>query len=105
VTETTTFAANDIRARNPRFTPEAIKNNRALIDVIEKIGQQKQCTPAQLALAWLLAQKPWIAPIPGSRKLDRLDENLGAAKVEPTPTDLSEIHAALQAISIQGSRY
>ncbi|MGC4031169.1 MAG: aldo/keto reductase [Tepidisphaeraceae bacterium] len=105
VNETTTFAANDIRAKNPRFTPEAIKNNRALIDVMEKIGLEKKATPAQLALAWLLAQKPWIAPIPGSRKIDRLDENLGALGVDLTPDDLREINAALSGVTVQGTRY
>ena len=84
VDENTTFDSTDIRSRNPRFTPEAIKANRVVIDLLEKIGAQKGATPAQIALAWLLAQKPWIVPIPGSRKLERLDENIGAAKIELT---------------------
>ena len=84
VDESTTFDSTDIRSRNPRFTPEAIKANRVVIDLLEKIGAEKGATPAQIALAWLLAQKPWIVPIPGSRKLERLDENIGAAAVELT---------------------
>ena len=79
IDENTTFDSTDIRSRNPRFTPEAIKANRVVIDLLEKIGAEKGATPAQIALAWLLAQKPWIVPIPGSRKLERLDENIGAA--------------------------
>ena len=80
IDENTTFDSTDIRSRNPRFTPEAIKANRVVIDLLEKIGAEKGATPAQIALAWLLAQKPWIVPIPGSRKLERLDENIGAAE-------------------------
>jgi len=105
VDESATFADNDIRARIPRFTPEAIKANWGLIDLITKIGEQKGATPAQIALAWLLAQKPWIVPIPGSRKLERLDENIGAVAVELTPGDLREIESALSKITIQGDRY
>ena len=84
IDENTTFDSSDIRSRNPRFTPEAIKANRAVIDLLEKIAAEKGATPAQIALAWLLAQKPWIVPIPGSRKLERLDENNGAADIELT---------------------
>ena len=105
VDENTTFDSTDIRARNPRFAPEAIKANRAVIDLLEKIGAEKGATPAQIALAWLLAQKPWIVPIPGSRKLDRLDENIGAAKVELTSVDLSEIEQAMSHITVIGDRY
>jgi len=105
VNESTKFDKSDIRSRNPRFTPEAIKANRALIDVMEKIGQQKRATPAQLALAWLLAQKPWIVPIPGSRKMERLDENLGALRVDLMLDDLRAIEAALSAVTVQGNRY
>jgi aryl-alcohol dehydrogenase-like predicted oxidoreductase len=105
VTENTKFDKSDIRSRNPRFTPEAIRTNRALIDVMEKIGQQKRATPAQLALAWLLAQKPWIVPIPGSRKIERLDENLGALRVALMPDDLRAIEATLSTVTVQGSRY
>lgn len=106
VDETTTFADNDIRSRNPRFTQEAIKANRAVVELLERIGAEKGgATPAQIALAWLLAQKPWIVPIPGSRKLERLDENIGAAAVELTLEDLSEIDNAMTKITVVGDRY
>jgi aryl-alcohol dehydrogenase-like predicted oxidoreductase len=105
VDEKTTFVSTDIRARNPRFTPEAIKANRVVIELLEKIGARKGATPAQIALAWLLAQKPWIVPIPGSRKLERLDENIGAAAVELTSDDLSEIKNAMSQITVIGDRY
>jgi aryl-alcohol dehydrogenase-like predicted oxidoreductase len=105
VDEKTTFDSTDIRTRNPRFTPEAIKANRVVIDLLEKIGAQKGATPAQIALAWLLAQKPWIVPIPGSRKLERLEENIGAAAVELTKNDLSEIDNAMLQIKVVGDRY
>ena len=105
VDENTTFDSTDIRARNPRFAPEAIKANRVVIELLEKIGAQKGATPAQIALAWLLAQKPWIVPIPGSRKLERLDENLGAAKIEMTAGDLGEIKTAMSKITEIGDRY
>jgi aryl-alcohol dehydrogenase-like predicted oxidoreductase len=105
VDENTTFDSTDIRARNPRFTQEAIKANRVVIDLLEKIAAQKGATPAQIALAWLLAQKPWIVPIPGSRKLDRLDENLGAVKIELTSDDLSQIDGAMSQITVVGDRY
>jgi aryl-alcohol dehydrogenase-like predicted oxidoreductase len=105
VDESTTFADNDIRARTPRFSPEAMKANWALIDLLNQIGEGKGATPAMLALAWLLAQKPWIVPIPGSRKLERLEENIAAVDVELTPDDLREIDRALSEITIQGDRY
>jgi aryl-alcohol dehydrogenase-like predicted oxidoreductase len=105
VDENTTFADNDIRARIPRFTPEAMRANWVLVDLLTKIGEQKGATPAQIALAWLLAQKPWIVPIPGSRRLKHLDDNLGALAVELTPNDLQEIGNALSNITIQGDRY
>jgi aryl-alcohol dehydrogenase-like predicted oxidoreductase len=105
VNENTTFDSTDIRSRNPRFAPEAIKANRVVIELLEKIGTQKGATPAQIALAWLLAQKPWIVPIPGSRKLERLDENLGAANIELTAKDLSEIDNAMAQIKVVGDRY
>jgi aryl-alcohol dehydrogenase-like predicted oxidoreductase len=105
VDENITFADNDIRSRIPRFAPEAMKANQALVDQINEIGKRKGATPAQIALAWLLAQKPWIVPIPGSRKLERLDENIGAVAVELTPDDLKEIENALSQITIQGDRY
>ncbi|MCZ7554446.1 MAG: aldo/keto reductase [Anaerolineales bacterium] len=105
IDETTVFADNDIRARNPRFTQEAIKANRAVVDLLEQIGAAHQATPAQIALAWLLAQKPWIVPIPGSRKLERLVENNGAVNVELTPDDLKGIEAAMSNITVIGNRY
>jgi aryl-alcohol dehydrogenase-like predicted oxidoreductase len=105
VDENTTFADNDIRARIPRFTPEAMKANWVLVDLVIKIGEQKGATPAQIALAWLLAQKPWIVPIPGSRKLEHLDDNIGAVAVELTSDALREIESALSQITIQGDRY
>jgi aryl-alcohol dehydrogenase-like predicted oxidoreductase len=105
VDENTTFDSTDIRAHNPRFTPEAIRANRAVIDLLEKIGKQKGATPPQIALAWLLAQKPWIVPIPGSRKLERLDENNGAVNIELTADDLSELEKAMSQIKVVGDRY
>ena len=105
VDENTTFASNDIRAHNPRFTPEAIKANRVVIDLLEKIGKRKGATPPQIALAWLLAQKPWIVPIPGSRKLERFDENIGAINVAMASADLAEIDAAMSQIKVVGDRY
>jgi aryl-alcohol dehydrogenase-like predicted oxidoreductase len=105
IDENTTFASVDIRSRMPRFAPEAIKANRRVVDLLERIGEQKGATPAQIALAWLLAQKPWIVPIPGSRKLERLDENIGALAVELTPEELLEIEGAISKITVQGDRY
>ena len=105
IDENTTFDSSDIRSRNPRFAPEAIKANRAVIDLLGKIGSEKGATPAQIALAWLLAQKPWIVPIPGSRKLERLDENIGSAAVQLTSDDLGEIKKAMSQITVVGDRY
>jgi aryl-alcohol dehydrogenase-like predicted oxidoreductase len=105
IDENTTFDSSDIRSRNPRFAPEAIKANRAVVDLLGKIGSEKGATPAQIALAWLLAQKPWIVPIPGSRKLERLDENIGSAAVQLTTDDLSEIKKAMSQITVVGDRY
>lgn len=105
VDENTTFADNDIRARNPRFTQEAIKANRGVIDLLEQIATNHQATPAQIALAWLLAQKLWIVPIPGSRKLERLDENNGSVDIELTADDLSQIKNAMSQIKVHGDRY
>ncbi len=105
VDETTTFASNDIRSRNPRFTQEAMKANRVVIELLESIATEKEATPAQIALAWLLAQKPWIVPIPGSRKLERLDENNGAVNVQLTADDLSNIRKAISEIIVVGDRY
>ncbi len=105
IDEKTTFDSSDFRSTLPRFTPEALKANQALIHLLGKIGARKQATPAQVALAWLLAQKPWIVPIPGTTKLHRLDENIGAASVELTPDDLREIDTAASKITVQGARY
>lgn len=105
ITEKTTYDDSDIRSRNPRFTPEAIRANRAVIELLERIGAEHNATPAQIALAWLLAQKPWIVPIPGTRKLHRLDENIGATDITFTADDLREIRAAMANITVMGHRY
>ena len=105
IDENATFDSSDFRSTLPRFTPEALKANQALIDLLGTISERKKATPAQIALAWLLAQKPWIVPIPGTTKLHRLDENLGAADVELTADDLREIEAAASKITVQGDRY
>jgi aryl-alcohol dehydrogenase-like predicted oxidoreductase len=105
IDENTTFDSGDIRSSVPRFDPEARKANRVLVDLLGRIAERKRATPAQIALAWLLAQKPWIVPIPGTRKPGRLDENIGAAQVELTPDDLQEIHSAAAKITVQGARY
>ena len=105
VDENTTFDSSDIRSHNPRFTQQAIKANRVVIDLLERIGEHHDATPAQIALAWLLAQKPWIVPIPGTRKLHRLDENLGALDIKLTDEDLSEIRNAMSHIAVVGHRY
>ena len=103
--ENTKFDSSDFRSTLPRFTPEALKVNQALIDLLTSIGERKKATQAQIALAWVLAQKPWIVPIPGTTKLDRLDENIGALSVEPTPGDLSDIESAASKITVEGARY
>ena len=105
IDESTTLESTDFRSTLPRFTPEARKANKALVDLIGAIAEQKKAIPAQIALAWVLAQKPWIVPIPGTTKLHRLDENIGALAVELTPDDLREIDAAAAKITIQGERY
>lgn len=105
ISDTTTFDSNDFRNVVPRFSAEARKANQALVDLLVRISGQKKATAAQIALAWLLAQKPWIVPIPGTTKLARLEENLGAAAVALTPEDLREIDSALAGISVQGDRY
>jgi aryl-alcohol dehydrogenase-like predicted oxidoreductase len=105
IDENTTFDSSDFRSTLPRFTPEALKANQALIDLLGSIAEQKQVTPAQIAIAWLLAQKPWIVPIPGTTKLHRLDENIGAVSVELTPPDLRDIDDAAAKITVQGARY
>jgi aryl-alcohol dehydrogenase-like predicted oxidoreductase len=103
--ERTTFESSDFRAALPRFTPEARKANQALVDLLRTTAERKDATPAQIALAWLLAQEPWIVPIPGTTKPERLDENIGAAAVELTPDDLAEIHRAASQIEVEGARY
>ncbi|MBE9000925.1 aldo/keto reductase [Nostoc sp. LEGE 12447] len=105
IDENATFDSSDFRSTLPRFTPEALKANQALINLLGSIAEQKQATPAQIALAWLLAQKPWIVPIPGTTKLHRLDENIGAVSVELTPDDLRDIDDAASKIAVQGARY
>ncbi len=105
IDENTTFDSSDFRSTLPRFTPEALKANQALIDLLGSIAEQKQATPAQIALAWLLAKKPWIVPIPGTTKLHRLEENIGATSVELTPEDLRDIDDAAAKIAVQGARY
>ena len=101
----TTFVGNDIRTRIPRFTQEARRANQGLVDLLKQIAEPKRATPAQVALAWLLAQKPWIVPIPGTKRLERLEENIGAASVALTPDDLSVIEGAVSGITVQGDRY
>ena len=105
ISEDTKFDKSDFRNIVPRFTPEARKANQALVDLLGKIAERKKATPAQIALAWLLAQKPWIVPIPGTTKLGRLEENIGAAAVELTSDDLRDIESASSKITVQGARY
>ncbi len=105
IDEKTTFVSSDFRNIVPRFTPEARRANQAIVDVLRRIAETKRATPAQIALAWLLAQKPWMVPIPGTTKLARLEENIGAAAIRLTPDDLREIETAASQITIQGARY
>jgi aryl-alcohol dehydrogenase-like predicted oxidoreductase len=105
INENTTFDSSDFRNILPRFTAEARKENQALVDLLGEIGERKKATPAQIALAWLLAQKPWIVPIPGTTKLARLEENIGAVAIELTPDDLRKIDSAASKITVQGARY
>jgi aryl-alcohol dehydrogenase-like predicted oxidoreductase len=105
INENTTFDISDFRNTLPRFTPEARKANQALVDLLGKIAKRKKATPAQIALAWLLAQKPWIVPIPGTTKLSRLEENIGATAIQLTSDDLREIDSAASKILVQGERY
>ncbi len=105
IDQNATFDSTDFRSSLPRFTPEALKANQALVDLLGHIAQRKKATPAQIALAWLLAQKPWIAPIPGTTKLHRLEENIGALSIELTSTDLREIDDAASQIKVEGNRY
>jgi aryl-alcohol dehydrogenase-like predicted oxidoreductase len=105
INENTKLAENDFRKFNPRFQPDALKANQAVVDLLSDVAKQKNATPAQIALAWLLAQKPWIVPIPGTTKLHRLKENLGASTIELTKEDLQQINEAASQIQIEGSRY
>jgi aryl-alcohol dehydrogenase-like predicted oxidoreductase len=105
ISEDTKFDSTDFRNIVPRFTPEARKANQAIVDLLGKLAEQKKATPAQVALAWLLAQKPWIVPIPGTTKLARFEENIGAVGVELTPEDLRQIDSAASKITVQGARY
>jgi len=105
IKESTTFDSSDFRSTLPRFTPEALKTNQALIDLLGAIAKRKNATPAQIALAWLLAQKPWIVPIPGTTKLNRLEENIGAVSIQLTTDDLRDIDAAASKIKVEGDRY
>lgn len=105
IDEKTNFDSSDFRNTLPRFSPEARRANQALVDLLGKIAERKKATPAQIALAWLLAQKPWIVPIPGTRKLERLDENTGAVSIKLTADDLREIESAAAEIKVQGARY
>ena len=105
IDDNTKFDSSDFRSTLPRFTPEALKANQALIDLLGGIAKRKNATPAQIALAWLLAQKPWIVPIPGTTKLNRLEENIGAASIQLTPEDLRDIAAAASNIKVEGARY
>jgi aryl-alcohol dehydrogenase-like predicted oxidoreductase len=105
IDENAKFDSTDFRSTLPRFTPEALKANQAMTDLLGSIAQRKKATPAQIALAWLLAQKPWIAPIPGTTKLHRLEENIGAVAIQLTPEDLRDIDAAASKITVEGARY
>ena len=105
IDENTNFDSTDFRNTVPRFAPDARKANRALVELVDTIAQRKKATPAQIALAWVLVQKPWMVPIPGTTKLARVEENIGAAEVELTPDDLSEIESAVSQIAVQGARY
>jgi aryl-alcohol dehydrogenase-like predicted oxidoreductase len=105
IDENAKFDSTDFRSMLPRFTPDALKANQALIDMLSSIGERKKATPAQIALAWLLSQKPWIVPIPGTTKLHRLDENIGAVSIELTSDDLQDIEEASSQITVQGARY
>ena len=105
IDENSEFDSTDIRSSIPRFTPEARKANQAMVDLLDSIAQRKHVTPAQIALGWLIAQKPWIVPIPGTRRLERLDENIGAVAVELTPDDLRDIESAASQMTVQGARY
>jgi aryl-alcohol dehydrogenase-like predicted oxidoreductase len=103
--QSTTFAGNDFRSQLPRFTPEAIAVNLAFVDLLRRIAEEKRATPAQIALSWLLAQKPWIVPIPGTTKVSRLEENIGAVSVQLSSADLRAINDAVAQLPVEGERY
>jgi aryl-alcohol dehydrogenase-like predicted oxidoreductase len=105
IDDKTQFGKDDFRSGNPRFSAEARKANLALVDAVKQIAESKGATPAQIALAWILAQRPWIVPIPGTTKMNRLEENIGAVDLELTPGDISQIDEVLRSIKIQGDRY
>jgi aryl-alcohol dehydrogenase-like predicted oxidoreductase len=105
IDETSAFDKTDIRSSIPRFTPEARKANQALVDLVGEIAKRKNASPAQIALAWLLAQKPWIVPIPGTTKLHRLEENIGAVSLQLSKDDLEQIESAASSIKVEGARY
>lgn len=105
IAENAKFDSTDFRSKLPRFTPDALKANQSLVDLLGSIAKRKKATPAQIALAWLLAQKPWIVPIPGTTKLNRLDENIGAVALELTSDDLQGIESAASEITVEGARY
>jgi aryl-alcohol dehydrogenase-like predicted oxidoreductase len=105
ISKDTTFDKSDFRNIVPRFTPENRKANQAVVDLLGRFAQEKKATPAQIALAWLLAQKPWIVPIPGTTKLHRLEENIGAVNIQLSPNDLRELEVAASGIAVQGARY
>jgi len=105
IDEKTTFDSTDFRNSVPRFTPENRKANQAIVDILARIAGRKNATPAQIALAWLLAQKPWIVPIPGTKRIERLEENIGAAVIELTSSDLRDIENAVSTITVKGARY
>jgi aryl-alcohol dehydrogenase-like predicted oxidoreductase len=105
IKESTTFESTDFRSTLPRFTPDALKANHALVDLLGSIAQRKHAAPGQIALAWILAQKPWMVPIPGTTKLNRLEENIGAVSIELSPSDLRDIDTAASKITVEGARY
>jgi aryl-alcohol dehydrogenase-like predicted oxidoreductase len=105
IDQNTKFGSSDFRSKLPRYTPESLKANQTVVDLLGRIGKQKRATPAQIALAWLLAQKPWIVPIPGTTRLSRLDENIGSVAIKLTADDLREIESAASKITVQGDRY
>jgi aryl-alcohol dehydrogenase-like predicted oxidoreductase len=105
IDKNTTFGSDDFRSKQPRFQPENMETNQVLVELVKKVAAEKNATPAQIALAWVLAQKPWIVPIPGTRKVERLDEKLGAVNIELTTEELRSLNEALSKIQVVGDRY